>query len=852
MMSDEAGDACSFSGNTGWVQWRQLGSTAIVLTTLLSGFPAQPAFSQAMSVTHSSGTTISYDIAAQDLGRALTLFADQAGKRLMFPSSLVSGRTSPGLSGKFTVEQALSRLLAGSGLAYLHTDTNAITIIDPNAMMGMTEDAFDLDTIVVTSGQEGAGHPGEAIYETPGSVGYVSEEQIKRIMPSSTGDILKSTPGVLAAGQRNGVSMDVNIRGMQGMNRVATQIDGAMQQSSSYRGYAGHDSRVFVDPEFIAGIDVTKGPGATVGAMGGTVNMRTLGPGDIIEEGKTYGIRLRGGLANNNDAPFTSVACNFPTICPDGPVGTLGGGGFFDTDKNFGSAIAAGYAGDFEVLAGIANRANGNYFAGTQGPLRPSEDAFRYSAYEYGEVVNNTFQNTQSGLFKLGWRPSDEHHLQLGFNQLESAYGELYESFLLLGNLAFKLDTPASEVLARTFTAQYRWEDFDNPAIDLRANAWATDVDNAWPSFTPDGLTSDVLMWGGGINNTSRFDFPTGPLWLTYGAEYVSEEASYLTLSGELDGRNTGGKRTLGGVFLRAAYEPLDWLQLNGGIRAEQFATENDGITDIPGKDGTALLPSVGVIVTPLDGLQLFASYAQGWRPPSIRESFVVQTGFIEPNPDLDPEASSNWEVGANYVRDGVVLDDDRLRFKAAWFDNDYKDYIMRSTGRVGDREIRGFFNTGPVSFRGFEVMANYDTGSFFVEASYNQYTDVEYCIENLLTILCADYTTGGDYSQLHIPPEYFGVVTMGLRFFDERLTVGGRVTFAGERVLGRTPGVPSESDWAAFEVYDQFASYEVSDTFTVGFSIENLTDRYYLDPLTVLRIPSPGRTVRVSLTAEF
>ena len=96
----------------------------------------------------------------------------------------------------------------------------------------------------------------DAPFQTPGSSGYISQEQIQRLPPTSVGDIFRNTPGVISAGNRNGQSLDLNIRGLQGMNRIATLVDGAQQTSSTYRGYKGHSNRTFVDSEFIGGIDV--------------------------------------------------------------------------------------------------------------------------------------------------------------------------------------------------------------------------------------------------------------------------------------------------------------------------------------------------------------------------------------------------------------------------------------------------------------------------------------------------------------------------------------------------------------------------------------------------------------------
>src|SRR5690606_19649291 len=83
---------------------------------------ALTAGSALFTIAHAQPTTaVTVNIRAQQLGTALTTFADQAGLRLLLPSGTVAGRTSPALSGTMTREEALSRLLAGTGLSWHFT-----------------------------------------------------------------------------------------------------------------------------------------------------------------------------------------------------------------------------------------------------------------------------------------------------------------------------------------------------------------------------------------------------------------------------------------------------------------------------------------------------------------------------------------------------------------------------------------------------------------------------------------------------------------------------------------------------------------------------------------------------------
>lgn len=64
----------------------------------------------------SSTTTLRFDLAAQPLSQALNQLALQSNREILFSPNLTAGRRSPALRGVFTPEEALSRLLAGSGL----------------------------------------------------------------------------------------------------------------------------------------------------------------------------------------------------------------------------------------------------------------------------------------------------------------------------------------------------------------------------------------------------------------------------------------------------------------------------------------------------------------------------------------------------------------------------------------------------------------------------------------------------------------------------------------------------------------------------------------------------------------
>ena len=72
---------------------------------------------------------VSFDIGPQPLSTAVRAFSDVTGQALLVDERLLVGRVSPGARGEFTPEDALRRLLAGTGLRERYTSDKAFTLM---------------------------------------------------------------------------------------------------------------------------------------------------------------------------------------------------------------------------------------------------------------------------------------------------------------------------------------------------------------------------------------------------------------------------------------------------------------------------------------------------------------------------------------------------------------------------------------------------------------------------------------------------------------------------------------------------------------------------------------------------
>ncbi len=351
-----------------------LGAVVVATTAVGSLQTAMPALAQQQRSARSGATT--FDIPAQSLTAALTAFARQSGLRLAYSASLTQGKSAPAVSGPIPPAEALSQLLSGSGLSYsLNGGTVTITERVSGAHAVGAANGETMLAPIVAGG--GIINPVDAPYETAAPTAYISQENIDRFRGSSPADIFRGTPGVLSGEARNGAgAVDVNIRGMQGMGRVAVTVDGASNSATVYQGYQGISNRTFVDPDFLGGVDITKGSDVASSGIAGTVAMRTLDAGDIVKEGHTFGLRVKGGFGTNTSTPppaGTTAGYAWPGGTWAPPVATAKSDGmdrpsFFDPTSGSGSIVGAMQEENVDLLAGYAYRRQGNYHAGTNGP----------------------------------------------------------------------------------------------------------------------------------------------------------------------------------------------------------------------------------------------------------------------------------------------------------------------------------------------------------------------------------------------------------------------------------------------------------------------------------------------------
>ena len=57
---------------------------------------------------------------------------------------------------------------------------------------------------------------------------------------------------------------------------------------------------------------------------------------------------------------------------------------------------------------------------------------------------------------------------------------------------------------------------------------------------------------------------------------------------------------------------------------------------------------------------------------------------------------------------------------------------------------------------------------------------------------------------------------------------------------------------WQPVAVWDAYLRYKIGKNLTAELVGSNLTNRYYLDPMSNVPAPGPGRTVTFGITGRF
>ena len=249
-------------------RWAAMGTlmaySAVASKTGVARAQSIPAGPRSGAVAQGSLPVRRFAIPAGSLGSVIPAFEQMTGLRIALAQEGIGDVSSAGVSGLYTDEQALQKLLAETGLTYRFTSSTTVSV-----------ELKSVATQIEVTGSTGAlatATPkySEAPLDTPQTITAVPQQIMEQQGVTTLRDALRNVAGIsLAAGEGGAQGDNLTIRGFAARNDLF--IDGMRDFGSYYR-----------DPFNTQEVEVLQGPSSVTfgrGSTGGVVNQATKAPG---------------------------------------------------------------------------------------------------------------------------------------------------------------------------------------------------------------------------------------------------------------------------------------------------------------------------------------------------------------------------------------------------------------------------------------------------------------------------------------------------------------------------------------------------------------------------------------------
>lgn len=738
---------------------------------------------------------LQFNIAAKPLAQALSDWALQTRLQLIVQPSLVSGKTSPSVTGTLTPRQALDRLLASSGLVGVQ-DGNAIVI----KSAGAGEEAMTLGTVTVTGQADretGTGPVGGLVakrsatatktdtplIETPQSISVIPAEQIELLKPRDVFESLGYTAGVTRAAWVDRVSDQFVVRGF-----TSTQpyLDGMRYQVGIYDGQ--------MEPYGLERIEVLKGAASTLyGALppGGLINTVSKQPtteplreitadlgnfkrkqvaadfGGALNEDKTLSYRLTGVL-RRSDAPqdYTNDDRNYIAGSLRWRPNTATSLTLRAEYQRDATVYPAGYPLYGTLLPSPYGEVSTSRFIG-----EPGFDTFEVNRKVAGYLLEHDFNDSlklRHGLRYYegqidrreaqarnyyGFAPDQRTFTRRGHDRHQTSKGVTMDT-----SLQYKFETGAVQHTALV-------------GLDYSTTKW---TDEYYFHTMPD---QDLFapIYGGGVGAKQRLDDSWGQRNIKQTGLYVQDHMKF----GERWVLLAGGRQD----YVR--YD--DYNPLTGDV-----AADNEKSSQFSGRLGAVYLAD--------NGLAPFVGFSQSFQP---------QAGVNRLGARFKPTQGEQYEAGVRYQPAGS----DTLISAAVY-------QLTQKNVTVTD-PINTSFNVqqGQVRSRGFELEARTRLGKNANLIAAYAYTDARTTKSSPLTP--GEEGKRSAYTPLHQLSVW---ADYGFGAFDlPGLRIG-----AGARYTGTTREQGDTREVPAYLLWDALVSYSTGP-WRLALNVKNATNKRYV-----------------------
>jgi hemoglobin/transferrin/lactoferrin receptor protein len=628
---------------------------------------------------------------------------------------------------------------------------------------GAQDLGFTLDTILLGS----AFRDDRALLDTPVAVTVRDAAALEARQAGTFEELIGDIPGVSIGGGPRGIAQEPNIRGFTD-DQIVLRFDGGR-----FNFGQAHRGRFFVDPALVRTVEVVRGGGSTLfgsGAMGGVISVETVDAADLLAPGQTMGGRVTLGYGANGGQANAAT-----TLFAD-----------------WGAWDALLFLGGRQVTEDIR--------AGT-GATVP------FSQIEQGNAM-----------LKLGFEPAPDSRIELSY--------ALYRDDTLVpsnSNAGPGATNPVVDRNAEVQDIRLGWDYAPEGSdwIDLSVLFYANRLAITESRIPPNAPRLDETRYdttGLEIVNRSSLDIGV-PVDLVYGIEVFRDSQTGLR-DGAPRLAFPDAEATTLGVFAEATIGLGAALDLIAGVRYDRYERRPDDPT-LAAVNEAFVSPRIGLSYRPNDQWQIYGNLSRAFRAPSLSELYnsglhfpgnpfgpFPPDNFFVPNPGLQPEESTQVEIGARFDGTDVFAAGDRLGFSANLYYATVDNYIEQRVNIFAGTTTSA--NVASATLWGLEAELDYDAERWFAGAG--------------LAIARGENDAGGWLGSI---PQDRLTLEAGVRPW-EAWEIGARATLAADQTRVPATGTPGPG----YQRLDLYASFAPDRGPLAGGSIrigiDNLFDEAY------------------------
>lgn len=433
-------------------------------------------------------------------------------------------------------------------------------------------------------------------------------------------------------------------------------------------------------------------------------------------------------------------------------------------------------------------------------------DDFTPTANQSNDERNHSDSDHKSFNLKAGYTPNDTLELVLGFNYLKSSKNQPMSTDNSISKIKYNASWPKWDSHSVYFIANKK---FDTSALKFKV--YRTDYKNVYEEYKSN-LTA--LQY---YDTTKAYNLGTGLEYAEYGwsDKHIvkfgfNAKKDYTTITREVDMKDDKFIDNLYSFAVEDVYQATDRLKIITSfdydyLKPKEAITYDTTVDDL--QTNKAFNPQIGFFYDSFADQTTRFTVARKTHLPTMKERFSDKKGKAIPNPDLDPEKATHFELGHQIVKDYYSFD-------AAIFYTSVKDPIINvdKAIRISGTWYKQEQNLGKEKLQGFETTFKYKKDN--LSAGFN-YTYTKTKLEDnsqLKNVEIYDVPKHQAYLYVNYSPVSY-------------ITLGGNISYKKDLLLSSDNGDFYQSSITVAGVNVDY-NYSKALIFSVG--VENLTDENY------------------------